>query len=100
MPIRNVFGVKNATEEKFLPQEDIDFQGRIKKIRENTDAIIQNANMVQIANNLLEKYSVEEIGKMLEADLENFVAPYDPAVIVALCQTLTEKKRVANKELN
>ena len=101
MPIRNVFEAKRFIDKQVLPEESASFQERIRRIKKKTDAIIENARMVAIAQNLLdEQGGIEVVGKMSEKELEPLVDPYDPAVIVALCQTLEEKKRLARKTMN
>ncbi len=74
----------------------ISFQERIDRAKKNTENVIENANMVAVANQLLDNYSLQEINSINEKEINKTCEPYDAAVIVAICQTIEKNKQASN----
>ncbi len=87
---------KPTVHDTFEKNENATFQERIEKAMEKAKMVIENANMLSIAKQLLEEHNIQEISSMDEETIDNTCSPYDAAVIVALCQTIETNKKEAN----
>lgn len=65
----------------------------------NVDVMIEHARFVEIAQNLLSKYSIDELRVLEEDTIKEEMKPNhaDPAVIIAICNKLAQENR---KQLN
>lgn len=65
----------------------------------NVDVMIEHARFVEVAQNLLSKYSIDELCGLEEDTIREEMKPdyADPAVIIAICKKLAQEKQ---KQLN
>lgn len=65
----------------------------------SVDVILEHARFVEIAQNLLSKYSIDELRGLEEDTIREEMKPdyADPAVIIAICKKLPQENR---KQLN
>ena len=61
----------------------------------NLDVILEHARFVEIAQNLLSKYSIDELRVLEEDTIREEIKPNhaDPAVIIAICKKLAQENR-------
>jgi hypothetical protein len=62
---------------------------------ENVDVMLEHARFVEIAQNLLSKYSIDELRVLAEDTIREEIKPdyADPAVIIAICKKLAQENR-------
>jgi len=64
---------------------------------EEVNQILDDANMVTIAEDLLERYSSSELDSFPEQGFKKYCDPYDAAIIVALAKQIeTNRRKNAN----
>jgi len=88
--------MQNSSENALIKRENKSFEERKTKAMEKAETILENANMVKIAGELLNKFPIEEINMMTEEEIDAHCSPYDAAVIVAIAQKIEIKKQEAN----
>jgi len=81
-------------------KERLTFLEKVAKLRsekeEELDNIILSGRMTAIANNLLEAHGIQRLMVIPEDELAKQCDPYDPVVILALCQKLAQNKKESN----
>ncbi|KKU55088.1 MAG: hypothetical protein UX75_C0012G0015 [Candidatus Moranbacteria bacterium GW2011_GWE2_47_10] len=91
--MNSVYNRAEQAEKQAFPETEKTFEDRIKLSQEKAGEIIDNANMVEIAKDIMRNHPEIDIQNPDEQTVEKFSDPYDPAVIVGIMREIDKRIR-------
>lgn len=91
-----IFKRKDKAEETAFPEEVRTFEERIKSSEAKINTIIESADMVAIARDIMVNHLEIDIFEPNEERLAELCDSYDPAVIVGICRKIGKNFRKAH----